>query len=368
MKWRHPFSLLLLGTCVVAAMAVASLPLRHADQEATSPLVVDEATLDLGALRWTPNFTWELPIRNAAHEDIQITQFARSCNCATIKPETLLIPAGSTEHVTLTADFSRSDSDWPATIPRYQQEFSVSILATYRRVVDDAVGRVRWRFQGQMHTSWVGSPPTIDFGDDLIRSRGAVGTTLIVCERPVERLWAKCEPSLARVKVRTKDDDGREHILSVSLEPGLPVGHHEFQVNLEGVSPEGRQLSGLPVFVEATVKGVAEAVPASLDFGVRSVGTKSSAELMLQPREGRPFKLMEVKRASEELEVREINADEDRAEYVYRVSQPISRLGQQSTAITFSLQMPASYESQEIVVPVSYFGVSSPDDIRLPEE
>ncbi len=358
----------MLTTCIVAAIGFASFSLSDADKEATGPLVVDEAALDLGALSWKPNFTWQLPITNVGQEDIRITQFGWSCNCAAVEPETLLIPAGSTKHIILTADFSRRVSQWPATIPRYQQEFSISLLGTYRSVVDDAVGRVRWRFEGQMHTSWVALPSTVDFGDDLIRSRGAVGTAVIICERPVERLWATCEPRLATVKVRRKDSEGREHLLSVSLQPKLPVGHHDFEVNLEGTSAQGKRVSGLPVLVKATVKGVAESVPASLDFGMRSVGTVSAAELILQPREGRPFKLTEVKRVSEELEVREMDADEDRGEYVFLLSQPISRLGQQSTAITFSLQMPASYESQEIVVPVTYFGISSPDDVRLPKE
>ena len=109
------------------------------------------------------------------------------------------------------------------------------------------------------------------------------------------------------MKVRTKDDDGREHLLNVALQPKVPAGHHEFEVNLEGASAQGRRVSGLPILVKATVKGVAEAVPASLDFGVCPVGTESSAELILQSREGRPFKLTEAKRASEELTVREID-------------------------------------------------------------
>src|SRR5712691_6122205 len=73
-----------------------------------SPLKVAAERLNFGITWEQPEFKWTVPIRNNSDREIEIENFVKSCNCASIEPRSLVIPAGETRDVQLTFDLRTS--------------------------------------------------------------------------------------------------------------------------------------------------------------------------------------------------------------------------------------------------------------------
>jgi hypothetical protein len=364
MKRRIVFAIIVSAVLVAGAVIGGAWAyIRFGTRDTSCGLAVSKDALCLGTVWWQPHFKWQLSITNPTDDDIEIMRFQRSCQCVSVEPPSLAIPAKSTRNVTLALNLTRTPSVSTKEVPSYRWEYSVSIVPDLRAGVADSMrDRVQWRLHGQVQVPWIASPETIDFGNQLPASVGATKVSRIICEQPLSCLWATCDQRLGAVKLEKQDDHGTRYLLSVSLKQNIARGYHDIRVDLTGVSREGKRLCGPPIQVRARVNGAAEAVPESLVFGAKLVGEIASTDLLLRPTGEKRFTLKRIRADSPSLEVRRSNATELAAgEYAFRVSQRVSARGQHSSVIALSVQTGDSQESQDVIVPVSYFGISNPD-------
>lgn len=104
--------LALLLAVLISVLAAYSLGGRTAP--VTSPanehvidgLAVQAAALDLGEVWEQRDYVCNLPIRNRIGQDVNVAEFAVSCQCLVVEPRTITIPPGETVTVRLTLNLA----------------------------------------------------------------------------------------------------------------------------------------------------------------------------------------------------------------------------------------------------------------------
>src|SRR5262249_52816263 len=89
---------LLLGACGVCSWCAVVQKGRGPD---STGLWVSPERLNFGEVWEAEQFRWVLPVTNGSGEDIEIVNFATSCNCLSVEPRAVVIPAGQTVEVNL---------------------------------------------------------------------------------------------------------------------------------------------------------------------------------------------------------------------------------------------------------------------------
>jgi len=334
------------------------------ESESADALVVGNGGLDIGTIGWQRDYKKQLPITNRTDKDITITRFQRSCDCVSIDPESPTIPARSTRTVTLSLNLSPRPLESSSGPSPYRWPYSVSVIPELDSATEDSLqGRIVWTLHGEVQIPWILSPATLDFGNELTNETDRSSQLVrVVCEHPVAHLDASCDERLATVIIEEGDNERSCYLLRVTPQPTLPLGRHDFNVELTGVSSDGKQLASPPIHVKARVKGAVEIIPESVAFGAKPFGETVSMDLLLCATTERHFQLKTVRGDSSDLRVDEADAKNENAatlKHVLRVSQRISEMGQHSNDVVFVIGIANSNDVQEITVPVSYFGINN---------
>jgi len=127
---------LTLGLVAIAASAGRHLGQRFAGsgtEPRSASLVVAEDRLDFGEAFEQDTFRWTFPIENRGKEEIHITGFGLSCNCATVTPRSLTIPPGETAEVALTLDLTARGKQLASTSWPFEAEVTPTIERTNER-------------------------------------------------------------------------------------------------------------------------------------------------------------------------------------------------------------------------------------------
>jgi hypothetical protein len=88
--------------------------------------------------------------------------------------------------------------------------------------------------------------------------------------------------------------DGKTYELTVTPAADLPVGRHEGSILVTATRPDGTLLPDQQVPVTLEVAPDVEAIPATVEFGCRDVGTEAAETVTLRSLSGRPFTVERV--------------------------------------------------------------------------
>ncbi len=83
---------LCIGAYWIGSLNRASPPSKP---QRLSPIHIELASLDFGEVLENKRFTYTLRMENATQQPIHIAQFNTSCNCASIEPPSIDLPAGA---------------------------------------------------------------------------------------------------------------------------------------------------------------------------------------------------------------------------------------------------------------------------------
>ncbi len=304
--------------------------LRAQGEPATtlSPLRVPEASLNFGEVAAQKDLVLEVPVVNDGEEDVRVVRLTPSCLCTRVEPESFTVPAGGQTVVRITLDLlpkSARELEQPYREIEHQLTFELAGDAAH------PAGTLRGRVVAPFEVS----PPFAQFDEQLV-----VGGEFVACElevrsrQPLAGLTGRCDPRWASVEALPADDGG--YRLLVRPNPALPVGSHQFQVELVGQSGDGHSLAAQPVPVLAHVVSDIQTTPRAVSYGLLAKDEPTEREIVFSSRFGRELELVEV-RVPEGLEVSAQPTSSASTLTVRLVARP-SREGLQSGLVTFVLR------------------------------
>lgn len=318
------------------------------DNSSTGVLSVPRESLDFGEAWEDPQFAWRLPITNSSANDVAIHGFqSSSCGCVVVDPRSLVIRAGETATVRVTLDLTRT-----ATSPAQGdavRSFEAHILPEVEGIV---AKHAPWKVHGRVRIPFILSARSVDFGDSLMQGRMFVSKSIQLKPLiPLANVSADCDPALATVA--TTETSG-EYSVVITPSESLRPGRFEFPVKVQAATPDGATVAAR-LSVSGTVLGHFHFVPEILVVGAKQLGDAVEETVVLQSRTGTGFQVIRVHEPSEHVKVESLGKDENSVQQ-FRVSVVVSEPGNYSGTIRVQVRRESRSDSEEIVLPLSYFG------------
>jgi hypothetical protein len=358
--WRHWAVILgaLLGGALFGVWQGQS---RIVAESENARLEIAPEFLDFGEAWEQDAFPWTVSMHNPTRRDIRISRFATSCDCTSIDPQSVTVPAGQSIDVRLTFDLSSPKSSDAQESPR---PFSVRLVPT---VADPLPPLKGWTIEGQVRRAYFVEPPRIAFGDSLIAGQPYEPQfAIVMTEIPLATLTAETDaPELARASLQPLSADSSTHELRVEPVDSVPVGFHRFHVLLNGVTARGEEIPTATLDILMRVVSDIQPVPGHAAFG--SLGLRDSAEetVALSSRTDAGFEVVEVIDSPEDgVHVDPLDAGDNLVSF--RIRQHAVALKHQSHDVRFRIRYHEDGALIETTVPVSYYGTPAPLRRDLP--
>jgi hypothetical protein len=305
-------------------------------------------------------FLWSLPVKNTSDKTIDITDIETSCGCGSVKPTSVAIAPGEVAEFHLRLDLTpkgadnRSKTVWP---------FSTRLVPILR---NGGAGELLWTIRGTVRKAFDLSSELVDFGDSLVcGSAFAPKSILVRCILPHSGLSARCEDSVASVRVLPAREKAWGYEVEVLPKRDLPVGDHKFAVVLEAVPPVDVRSSAarveLPNFrveVRARVHPRIRALPEEVFLGAAYVG-ESLDDMVTLSSVDIPFRVVNVECNPEgSLVVSRAKSSKDgETRQTYQVLQRVTDVGIQEGKIRFFIAPSTPTEQVTLTVSVTYQGL-----------
>ncbi|MFQ5730909.1 MAG: DUF1573 domain-containing protein [Planctomycetaceae bacterium] len=212
------------------------------------PIEIAAEQLDFGLVPVQKRFQWTVSLKNISDRTLRVTELAASCDCTSIAPNAVSLAPGETEDIQLTLDLQPPISEGAT---RRIRPFSVNLTATIEG--GRIPGRV-WTISGQVRSPLKVSPSKVDFGESLVEGAPFKPMSVVVeSHEPCSELAASCNDR--RVALTVAKVDGLPNRFRVSVFPStkLPVGWHEFTIDLAPVLASGHNQVTVSIPVVARV-------------------------------------------------------------------------------------------------------------------
>ncbi len=340
--------LIALVTLLIAVLT--SYWLASVGKQARTPtLVVEESNLSVGEVWEDPEFEWKLPIRNTTDRQIEITGFAASCACATIKPPSLTIPPRGTMDVSLTLNLLGICTE-PDIVGK---DFTISIQPR----IAEAGARIVWVVKGKVKQSVTIQPKLVDFGRCSERKQPMPTQRVRITTHPSVRILnASCTSPRIEVKVQPLVPEHNDvfHLI-VTPHGELPRGVVNCSIAVVPTLDNGRRLPAKQINVHGHIVNDIEASPPSIIFGAGTLGTSLRETVLLRSLTGRSFTITGIRHEGEGLSVKRVPAEVTIGS-AFAISQIIGKEGDQVGQVVFRLSHTEGPE-EEVVVPISWYGI-----------
>ncbi|MBI2826203.1 MAG: DUF1573 domain-containing protein [Planctomycetia bacterium] len=333
------------ATCAgLLLLAGCSDPYRTPDHVVSSAaLVVAEQNLLLGEVWASTAVEHALHIRNTSERDVRIARFDATCNCTSVAPESVTIPAGEATDVLVTVDLLKGPS--PATDHR----LSVRLMP---RIAGDESTRISWMLRGYVKQLLKCEPPCARF-DELTRGHPFDAKVIAVHSAcPLASLVARCDESVAAVATERVSD--QEHRVSVVPRSELPPGPFEGTIVLLATPPDSPPLETAHIVFFGRVEEEVEADPHELHLGAGRVGETLGGTVTLRSRVNEPFQVESVRDHAA------LTADWDRRsghDIEVRIAHIVRATGPQSETLTMVVRS-AGDAPLTILLPVAWHGLA----------
>ena len=352
------------ATLVVAVYYSSSRGVRSAEGDRSverAPLEVVRDTLDFGTVSPQPGYQHTIICRNTTAYPIRVTELSASCGCASIEPESFLLPAGAQQSIRLTLDLAPANAD----VSSFgTTDFAVTVFANYQPVPGDVrdpspIARSTWAVTGKvLHVLRLSMTEVHFLGSDRLRyGRAHSSMTVKVHSRDrLDELVATCIPELAEIAVSPSGDSGRKFDLIIVPNTNLPPGPFEFRVNLKPVA-EGRELSGVSVPVVGRVEDDIRGGPAVVSLGSGPIGCVLEYVVCLHSTSDTPFAVLTSECELQNSQVVEIPEMENETRRTYRITCRVGKAGSNNGTCRFQVMQRG--ETRWIRIPITRYGITN---------
>ncbi len=314
-------------------------------------LVVPDGCLDLGEIWESDNYQSILPIRNTTGQDVDILDFISSCNCVSVEPPSLMIPAGHAREVRLTFDLklgSRVSRESRRTL-------AVGIAPRLRNSNpgDQISSPFAWMIRAIVRSRATVDPPALSFWDDCVRGHTPPARTVrLTAHVPVVAVQPRYDPAVLSVWVRKAPGEGAGvFFLEVRPSPTLPSGAFALPVSVYLRTAEAQTVYGTTLQVEGVMREDIAAVPDQVFLGAQDLGASVTETVVLRSAAGHPFDVLSFDaNGGGTIEPAKIDLATAKA---FKVTHICSREGDQRFTVTFTVR--AKGQDNEITVPVQFF-------------
>lgn len=315
--------------------------------------------LDLGHLWDNTRFPWTLHLRNETAEEIEVVEIKNSCNCVSVEPKSFVVPGGGSTAVELLLDLHSKDPD-DASRPWWSYETEL-VAITKTHLPEENL----WGLRGRVYRyPLIALPAPVDFAELLVAAYAFPSMTVDVeCLRPTADLSARCDESMAAVRVKRVEETPQRYRLEISPREDLPAGEHRFSVHLRPkiaanhVPPGLEDIPELELPVIANVCRDVYVSPSHIAFGAVTVDEVAEQIVMLSSRHRKPFSVQVAESGTSSVAPVTVDSGGDSLDCCFRVSQQATESGPQSTEVRFTVEQQGGKASYEIVLPVSYHGI-----------
>ncbi|MGH7129632.1 MAG: hypothetical protein ACREIV_13765, partial [Planctomycetaceae bacterium] len=319
-----------------------------------SRLTVSAERRDFGEVWSQPAFRWTLPIHNPTGEAVHVKQFTATCECTSVKPESLVIPPGETRNAELTLDL-RPKTMHETTAAVYGFEVNVGARA--------GKASESWTIHGRVRRNPVAvSAQVVDFGNDLVVATSFNSRTVIVSvpeSGELSDLRAECVPADAGW-VHLDRLDGQPGRYRLDITPAETHGRGRFAFLIR-LSARHESFSPGPtreIAVIGTVQGAIQAEPATLMFGARPVGESAVDHVLLFSHDGRPFRARAVN-SSPDVQLKPVPGGRPSVQ-VFELRQEFAQRGDGRSSVEFEARYVDADDGappESVVVETSYYGL-----------
>ncbi len=315
-------------------------------------LVLSESDLDFGEVWEAKQFHRELTIENQAGEDRAIAGFAMSCSCLSVKPDSLVVPAGKAARIRLTLDLTSRQLEERDAVDR---PFRVQLVPQIEGGLPRAMG---WTIHGRVRNVLAPSQVTVRFGDTLIRGSPFSPRTLTLrAQMPLKEVRVEGQPKGVSIRVEQVQSGAPIYRLTIQPQANLSAGPFSESLDLVGVTPQGRTVWGATLQVDGKVLEDIQAIPPSLSLGARKVGETVQSEVFLRSASGKAFTMEGIVVESADQNVEPAAGAPVRGR-VFRLTQRITRLGAQSAQLKFFV-VTETKERVTVPVDIGYYGCNT---------
>jgi len=310
-------------------------------------LWIDDKYLNIGDVFYEDKeYKVTLPVENRADEDHEIMGVSASCSCVAVSPRTVLIRRGQSENIHVTLDLSRLIRQ---SINGYQG-FDVALSPSLRTKASSPP----WRLRGRVLPVFTVDPPQLHFGKI---TRGASPPNLsfdLHASIPICNVQVKCDPSLAKINVATKESGWR---VAVHLQRDLPSGWLPITVYFQGEDQKGKTYAGsYPVTGEVLEE--IESVPEGVLLGALPVGDTANITVALRTRDGKgAIKGVQLGKGLSRVDFFALESARSETATL-RIRVPIEKAGETRGQIFFRVFLEGHESPKYARLEVCYYGLS----------
>lgn len=319
------------------------------DRDEAGILVVEDKALDLERVWEDKHFELVLPIENRSGAEVSIEGFDTSCNCLSVTPESLVIPAGESREVRMKVDLTMGNRG------EAERDLSVSISP---QVTNPLPGQKAWTLKGRVRTVLQLTPPQLSLGRTSVRAQAPLSKAVLVRTLiPLQELRAQLNSEFASVQVTRLAETPDQFKVVVGARPGAGVGPLRFEVLLEPVAKSGERLPRTVLTVAGLVTEDVCAVPAEVLLGARAMGSIVEENVTLVSLTKQRFEVAGIELdANCGLSIEPAEQNSLPYQKGFLLKQRVEKTQQQSTTVTFRLRTNGDRE-ETAKLKIHYYGV-----------
>lgn len=302
--------------------------------------------MTIGEVWETPAFPWTMRIQNTSAREVEITQFATSCDCISITPSSKIIPAHGEAELRLSLNLvgKLTSDDQPI------REFSAEV----RPVIAGSNWSPAWLVTGRVRRAFNCAPRELNYGESLIKNRQFQARTIQVrALAPLSNITAESTIGEAHVKRLP----GPQSAFEITFLPheSLNVGSLTGVLKIQAFTKVSDRLIETLVPIRGQIVTSVELLPRELIFGRTPVDRYVSQTVVIQSRLGNAISVDSIE---SDLLGFEASAKRtiDRGKSAFDVRFLVSNRGLGNGVVTLRVR-PEGEDQILLKLPVSYYGV-----------
>jgi hypothetical protein len=313
-------------------------------------LWVSKESLDLGDVWAQRSMPVTLQIHNSAVRDILLENIGASCQCATIDPRNVMLPAGGKANLSLTSDLLP---------PSVTESFNVSHPTTitivghcfqpYEKSYAWAIHfNARNPLMLSMKEAVLDEAANLFVPDHIFRSEQIDYNSPV----PLREIKARADQSDVDVLVWPKNETSG--VLEIRPTSRIPAGRFVRQISLSGTQANGERIPAVTFNINGVSLRDVHCLPKEIMFGPAEIGTQLQATIRINSATRRHFSVERVESDDATLLV---NRRQDSDPVEFDIRQLVTRLGRQGAIVIFHIASTDRDMDDDVRLPVSYIGV-----------
>lgn len=363
LPWLVALTIIIAATLLVAIRNRAERAGASSAEQLGSPsawiiegLSIEPKTLDVGEIWETKEYVHRLSVRNETGSPIKFSLIA-SCNCTSISPRVLTIPASQSEQIELKIDLTHR---LPGEMGWARRDFGLQLTPVFE---ERHISRHGWILHGVIKSRITLNEDFLQFGESQIYGQ----------RPPTRRLVAKVHVPTERLEIRTDEKvvvvqmhriSQNEFELDVSPSANLSPGQFRTDLSIDLVTPSHERLDGIILPVAGTVQPEVRLLSACVFLGSHRIGASANAIVVLQTPPGVAAVVDRVESDSEALAAAPTKVDGLNSGRAFLISQKITNRGEHSGNLRFLVRRDSEQLSVSVKVvyrgePRDWIGASS---------